>query len=370
MVGFRTVFAALALVVSCGPVIAAGDSYAGLFDVGSRRMQLQTPEFASVREACLAVDADTTWLNIPVIKGLDATEGYGTDRSANEFSWAVMVLGGRSLAGDAAATEMLRELLLVWSDADAFGKTQKEHDAYYSLKRILLPLSVNFSIIRADLTPEEEQQLINWIDPLVRQVDHLFNGDVDLNNHRDLADSVLTVWGAMVGDQVLLAKGHDRYLSTLGQARPDGSVPLETRRGARALWYTRQLLSSLTVIAEAARGQGDDLYGAKIGHATLWTLMSFWLNGINNPVLINAYAGQNYTPGPTIDFRAQDYGFMDVRSNGRHYLAFLEAISSHPSSSLGQRRTIAAFQRLALDERPLIDEFAGGNATCFWGQPR
>ena len=34
--------------------------------------------------------------------------------------------------------------------------------------------------------------------------------------------------------------------------RPDGSLPLETRRGARALWYQRHAIASLVVIAEIA----------------------------------------------------------------------------------------------------------------------
>ncbi|KKC33949.1 alginate lyase family protein [Devosia psychrophila] len=365
----RSTLAAIALASACSAVNAAEARLGGLFDVNERMSQLQAPEFASIKEACLAVAADPAWLNLPVIDALAATEGYGTDRAANDFNWAVMVLGGRALAGDDAATDMLGQLLLTWSAANAFEATQEVQDAYYALKRVMLPVAVSYSIIRPQLDVEDNKQLVDWIDPLVRRVDHLFAGEVDLNNHRDLADSALMVWGAVIGDAQLVAKGMDRYLATLAEARPDGSVPLETRRGSRALWYTRQLLSSLTVMAEVAKGQGNGLYAEKVDQVTIWTMMGFLLNGIHNPVLVNAYAGQNYIPGPSIDFRSQDYGFLQARGNGRHYLAFMEALAAQPPAGLGQQRTAEALQRLGIDERPLIDEFAGGNATCFWGQP-
>ena len=43
----------------------------------------------------------------------------------------------------------------------------------------------------------------------------------------------------------------------------EGALPLETRRGARALWYIRQAITDLSVIAEIYERNGDDLYGLK-----------------------------------------------------------------------------------------------------------
>ena len=57
-----------------------------------------------------------------------------------------------------------------------------------------------------------------------------FDGDVDHNNHRYLADSVLMAWGAYTGDQKFYDIGEKGFMRALGDARADGSLPLETRR--------------------------------------------------------------------------------------------------------------------------------------------
>jgi poly(beta-D-mannuronate) lyase len=261
----------------------------------------------------------------------------------------------------------LKSILLRWARADAFGKTSETHDTYYALKRIMLPVAVAYSILRPSLTAEEDRSLAAWIDPLIRRVDKLFDGDVDFNNHRDLADSVLMVWGAISGDDRLYQKGIDRYAQVLSSARIDGSLPLETRRGSRALWYMRQTLTSMVVMAEVAKGRSTDLYTLADRDVSVWTLFSFLFGGIDNPVLVDAYAAQNYIPGPQPDYRKQDLGFLDRRSNGRHYLANLEAIARPQPGDFDSRRIASAFLEYAADERPLIDEYVGGNATCFWG---
>lgn len=356
-----------------GPVAqAASGGYQGLFDVRERKAFLEQNPASDARKACLAVNADAKWLNIDVIKGLTTTEGYGTDGSANQYAWAVMVLSGRALAGDKRSEEMLKAFLLKWADAAAFSQTEKAHDAYYALKRVMLPTVVGYSIIRDGLSDEEAQKLIAWMDPLVRRADQMFEGSVDYNNHRYLADSVLMTWGSLTGNQDLYQKGLDRFRIILDDARADGSLPLETRRGARALWYMRQSLTSMTVMAEVAAGSQDDLFDATADEdgmkKSMWTILSFWMNGMTNPILVKAYSAQNYIPGPEQDFMKPDFGFLENRGNGRHYLAFLEALAVHQPPNFIQRRAGALLEREAGNERPLIDEFAGGNATCFWRQ--
>jgi len=347
-------------------------SYQGLFDVTARRAFLAQKSSSDARKACLSVDADPKWMDIEIVKGLTTTEGYGTDGSGNQYAFAVMVLSGRALAGDKRAEDMLKRFLLKWADAGAFSKTEKIHDAYYALKRLMLPTVVAFSIIRDGLSDEDKQKLTAWIDPLVRRTDQMFEGSVDYNNHRYLADSVLMAWGSLTGDRALYQKGIDRFHVILDDARADGSLPLETRRGARALWYMRQSLTSMTVMAEIARGAGDDLFDATAtsdgAKKSMWTVLSYWMNGMTNPILVNAYAAENYIPGPEEDFMKPDFGFLENRGNGRHYLAFLEAIAVREPENFPGRRAGALLDREGANERPLIDEFVGGNATCFWRQ--
>lgn len=354
-------------------VLAIGSSYAqakgsGLFDVEARRAALAQPAFTSARAACLALPRDPAWSSLKPIERLKATEGYGTDGSANDYAWAVMVLTGRALAGDAASETFLRDLLLAWAKAKAFADTEVEHDAYYALKRVLLPTVVAFSVLQRGLDEGQNRTLADWIDPLVRKTDRAFDGAVDRNNHRYLADSLLMTWGAVVKDEALYAKGYDRYRAILEEARPDGSLVLETRRGARALWYMRQSLASLTVMAEVAATRGTDLYDLRVGEVNFDRIASYLLNGIVEPNVVMAYASENYIPGGEMDARRQDLGFMTKRSNGRHYMAWTEPLIARDRAGLATKRLKALFVRNIRSDRPLVDEFVGGNATCFWGR--
>jgi poly(beta-D-mannuronate) lyase len=354
-------------VLTAGPSLAQAKPN-GLFDVELRRTALMQPTFANARAACLAVQRDTSWTSLKPIDSLKATEGYGTDGSANDYAWAVMALTGRALAGDAASEGALRDLLLAWAKAGAFEKTEVENDAYYALKRVLLPTAVAYSVLQRGLDEEQRRVLSSWIDPLVRRVDWLFDGTVDHNNHRYLTDSVLMTWGAIIGDEALYAKGYDRYRAVLSETRPDGSLALETRRGARALWYMRQSLSSLTVMAEVAATRGTDLYSLNEGGANFDRILSYLMNGITEPNIVMAYASENYIPGGDEDFRRQDLGFLVKRNHGRHYMAWVEPVLARERPGLSSKRLKALFTRSLRGDRPLIDEFVGGNATCFWGR--
>ncbi|WP_243373953.1 alginate lyase family protein [Microvirga solisilvae] len=354
-------------------VLAAGSSFAqskplGVFDVEQRRAVLAQPASANIRAACLAIPRDPAWNALKPIPGLKATQGYGTDGAANDYAWAVMVLTGRSLAGDLSSEGALRDLLIAWAKANAFSQTEVESDAYYALKRILLPSVVGYSVIQRGLDDEQRRVIAGWLDPLVRKVDYLFDGSVDHNNHRYLTDSVLMAWGAVSEDQTLYEKCLTRYRAILHEARADGSLPLETRRGSRALWYMRQSLASMTVMAEIAATRGDDLYAMSEDGGSFDRVISYTLNGITEPRIVMAYASENYIPGDESDFRKQDLGFLSKRSHGRHYMAWAEAVIARDRPGLATRRLKTLFTRGLRNDRPLIDEFAGGNATCIWGR--
>jgi poly(beta-D-mannuronate) lyase len=348
---------------------ASAGEWKGLFDVQARAEALKTPRYAPIRNACLKIAADGKWARLAPVLGLSTTEGYGSDNRAEDFSWAIMVLSGRALAGDAASRTMLSELMLRWAGVNAFAQTEQVNDAYYALKRQLLPISVAYEILLPSLDEAKANRLKNWIDPLVRRIDRQFDGDVDRNNHRVLADSVLAVWGAITGDEAMMRKGLSRYETVLSETRADGTLALEARRGARALWYQRQTLSSMVVLAETAKGAGIDLYSeaSPEGH-DLATLIGALMNGLNAPVLVAVYSAENYIPGPEKNYLKPDLGFLETRGHGRHYMAWSEA-AIHAGNGIAYQRLNSLFSRSIAKQRPLIDEFAGGNATCFWGQP-
>ncbi len=360
--------AMLAATVAATPAAAVSPPGIVYFDPASRTAELARPDRAVAREACLAIPRDPAWADLPPLAALEPTEGYGSDNRSAPFAWAVMVLGGRALGGDEAARADLVRLLTRWAEADALAATPTGHDPAYALKRTLLPTIVAYAIVRPGLPDGERRRIDDWLGGLVPRVDARFDGDVDHNNHRYLADSVLMAWGALVGDDALYRQGLERYRSALADARDDGSLPLEARRGARALWYTRHALTSLVVMAEIARAHGDDLYGVSVGGRSFDLVLSFLTSGLASPLLVETYAAANVIPGPSDDFRTQDLGFLAERAHGRNYMAFVEAIRLLPPRTAPRRLIGQRFDTRTAAERPLIDDYVGGNATCFWAQ--
>jgi poly(beta-D-mannuronate) lyase len=230
---------------------------------------LQQAAYAAVKRACLA-EAIALPKDAPrPFDALQPTAAYGSDHRAQEFSWQVMVMTGRALAGDAVSEAALRQILAEWAKADALMQTAPAQDSYYALKRAVLPLILGFAVIRDGWMDEAEAGFVHaWIDRLVRKMDHSFGGDVDHNNHRYLTDSVLMAWGSLNDDAALYAKGRAGYLYALEQATAEGVLPLEARRGSRAGWYLRHALASLTVMAAIAEARGDAL----LPHRRPWPL--------------------------------------------------------------------------------------------------
>lgn len=343
-----------------------------LFDVNERKKQLQTKEYSEIKKYCMALETKQPDDKMPEpIMGLKATKGYGTDKSLNDFTWAIMIHGGRSLSGEETSTSLLKETYLKWANANALNETEQTHDAYYALKRALLPIIVSYTIIHDDLNKDEQKIIENWITPLVQKIDFKFDGDVDHNNHRYLADSVLTLWGDIIDDKELYKKGKERFEITFDQMDKEGGLPLETRRGSRALWYMRQSLSNLTLIAEVYKNNGENLYDLRKDGKSFPLLTNYFVSAVNAPLMVLEESSANHIPGPSDYFLNQDMGMLTTRGGKRHYMAFVYPyIQAYGDEELSSIRLQALAEKTAFKQLPLIDDFMGGNTTCFWGKPK
>lgn len=131
----------------------------------------------------------------------------------------------------------------------------------------------------------------------------------------------------------------------------------------------RQSLSNLTLIAKVAESTGQGLFDLEKNEKSLALMMNYYLGAIDNPLYVLGESAENYIPGPSDDFLTQDLGMLELRGHGRHYMAFAELYLSH-KDGFSARRLRALMNEDIIKDRPLIDEFSGGNATCFWGEPQ
>jgi len=313
----------------------------------------------------------------PVMALRTPDSGGSTDVRSEPFAWTVMNAAAAAFGLDeTAARTALIDNLRRWADSGALSELGDHHDStYYSLERTLLPTIVAFSLVRPhpDLAPSERRLIERWLNRLVRlrgveRPEHSYGSVADRNNHRLLRNSVDMAWGAHRGDDGLFRKGIEAFALALGQMRADGSLPLETARGWKALWYQRHAVASLVVIAEMAAVQGYDLYAIEVDGRSLHRAVEFLAAAVEEPELVWPYAAENRNPGRFGNYRVQDLTFMRRRGHGRHYMAWLEAYRARFPERPAAERLWRLLHEFDARPRPLIDDYSGGNATCLFAR--
>jgi len=330
-------------------------------DLATRRAALQS--LSEETRASLCGDARNNWPTHGVQRNIG-----GNSQVAQTLALTMMEAAARYLAeADAKARDAIVANLRRFADGDALSRLVEPVTVnhFYNLDRTLLPTIVSFAAIQNDPGVDREAvaAIRRWLDRLVRWRGPERSSDPtrpsSRNNHRYLRDSVTMAWGATIGDNALFFTGIDRFRIALEQMRADGSLPLETDRGSRALFYQRHAVSSLVAIAEMAAAQGYDLYAmrSRDGH-DLHQMIRFLVDGIDDPTILAPYT------------EARQYlGFLDRRGHDRHYMAWFEAYRARfPESDL-TRRLAAQIRGNGSFEEPLLDEYAGGSMTCLFADP-
>ncbi|GBD44092.1 Polysaccharide lyase [bacterium HR40] len=348
-----------------------------LFVRDERLAQLRRLEPGAREQLCGA--QESTWPSYRARTTVRRVEGYGGDEKSEPFAWAVMRAAADAFGtGDGEAKAALVGLLRRWADGRALTKLEADDPAsHYVVERTLLPTIVAYGLVVRDdpEVPAETRALIDdWLAGLVARTREyrirLRSEDISArNNHAYLAASVLIAWGALVGDPGLVETAVAVYRRAIVDMRPDGSLPLETMRGARALWYQRHAIASLVTIAQIAEVQGIDLWDYRVGERDIHRAVQFLLDAIADPKLVWPYAQQNVNPGPSSNWLVQDLGFLKRRGHGRHYMAWAEIYMARFPEREESQRLASVLARFEPEFRPMIDEYSGGNTSCFFYRP-
>jgi len=376
--------------LSCGALLAAGVALSALaeppeletfqvtrpdallFDRAARRSTLAAMPPSQRELMCGAGEGG--WPRHGVVQNV-----YNGKQPGEGFALTMMVAAAAAFGtDDGAAAEAAVSNLRRWADGDALSRFKENPAAsmYYNLDRTLLPVIVTFSLVRdhPGMAASDRERIEAWLDDLVWRRGPGRERDPDLtssqNNHRYLSDSVTMAWGILRGDDQGFRAGVEAYVAALGQMREDGSLPLETARGSRALSYQRHAITSLVAIAEMAAAQGYDLYGIEGPDGqSIHRAIAFLLDGIDQTSRVWPYAQENDNPRAYRNYKVQDLGFMTSRGHGRHYMAWTEAyLARFPKTGLADRLR-QALAEFGPAEPPLIDDYSGGNMSCFFAPP-
>jgi hypothetical protein len=344
-----------------------------LVDPTVRAKQLRHADPVLVKRFCPSILQATSPTDLTPharFQGGMLTSSVG-DRSAMPFTGFVMSGAAAALAGDKASGEAAVDALARWAAANAVselndgGPDKINTNALFSARRMLMGLLPAWAILRQTNPPVEAtaKGIDLWLAQRVADSD-VATGPIatrsqetslsNRNYHRLMREAVAMAHGSLTGDAASFRRGPRALVGALREMRTDGSLPLETARGPRALWHQRIAVSTLLMIAEMGKAQGLDLYGMEVDGKRLKRAIDFLLQAIAEPEALAPYAPER-----------QDLTFAESKTDGRHQMAWFEPwyrrVGIDPMTTGELPASLFA-------NRPLIDELAGGATTCFFAR--
>lgn len=146
-----------------------------------------------------------------------------------------------------------------WARADALrGPNSAQGD--FERKWGAITYALAFAEARSAADPAAQARITDWLRSMGQDVRQDYDGPPSIaalprraNNHAYWAALSASTVAIAIGDTELFDWGMLRFLKALDDIGPDGLLPLELRRGARALEYHRFALEPLLMLALIAR---------------------------------------------------------------------------------------------------------------------
>lgn len=228
-------------------------------------------------------------------KSVPDPERKKADRAAaaplQAFEAAVLDQSDHYLAtGSKEAAQCAIGLLKHWAAEGALlGEFNRQGDAHRRWG--LVGLSIAFLVARqsADIDPAEAAKIGAWLGMVGRRVQDGYPHSRLQNNHLYWAAAAAVTSGIAANDRPLFDWGVASARIGIEQISADGVLPLEVKRGAKALGYHSFALTGLVLVAEFAGPNGVDLYAES--NAALSRLANLVLANMNDSSQIDRLAG-------------------------------------------------------------------------------
>ena len=270
---------------------------------------------------------------LPVIK-VEAPPGYGLDNrfnfALNKFENFKRPCGG----GNVEACENVKRVILDWAKADAAQrKGPSDHEAKHWNDTLTInlyiasPMMAGYSFAKQRITvPDEEDKIIkDWFKKIVKKNQHLMYklglykqgtqaAGVPRSAHNHALSSAISHMqlGILLNDNKLFKKAFKNYENAIKYQRKDGSMPIETRRGGRAIFYQGRAMTALTTIAIIAENQGYNIWDYEYKGKNFHNIVKFFIDFTENNEIVFKYAKEMKAPGPAKNYKVQD---LDSRSS-------------------------------------------------------
>jgi len=265
----------------------------------------------------------------PILK-VKAPIGYGLD---DRYDYALSKFSNFTFpcsGGNIEACEYVKKTILNWAKADAAKRTgPSDHEGRHWNDTLTVNLYVASPMLAAysfakqvlNVSQEEDRIIKNWFKKIVKKNQHLLYGKTYDNggamgtpkrahNHALSSAVAHMALGVLLDDNILFRKAFRNYEAAIRYQRKDGSMPIEVRRGGRAMFYQGRAMNALAVIAIIAEHQGYNIWELDFKGKNYHNLVKFFLDFSENNQIVFKYAKENRFPGP-----AKNYKVQDLKSN-------------------------------------------------------
>ena len=271
----------------------------------------------------------------PIGYGLDDRYDYALSRFTN-FTFPCS-------GGNIEACEHVKNTILSWAKADAakrIGPSDHEgrhwNDTLTVNLYVASPMLAAYSFAKQVISiPQEDDRIIkDWFKKIVKKNKHLLYGKTydyggasgtpkRAHNHALSSAVAHMQLGILIDSDKEFKKAFRNYESAIRYQRKDGSLPIEVRRGGRAMFYQGRAMNALAVIAIIAEHQGYNIWELDFKGKNYHNLVKFFIDFTENNELVFKYAKENRSPGP-----AKNYKVQDLKSNSGSNWGWLYAYAS------------------------------------------
>jgi len=262
----------------------------------------------------------------PILK-VKAPKGYGLDdrfdNTLDKFSNFSRPCSG----GNKEACENVKRIILEWAKADAAKRTgPSDHEGRHWNDTLSVNLYIASPMLAAysfakqvvDVPNEEDQLIKKWFKKIVKKNEHLMYDRIYKKNtqatgvpkraHNHALSSAIAHMelGVLLNDEKLFRKAFKNFEAAIKHQRKDGSLPIEVRRGGRAMFYQGRAMNALAVIAIIAENQGYNIWDYEYKGKNYHNLVKFFIDFTENNEIVFKYAKEMKSPGPAKDYKIQD----------------------------------------------------------------
>ena len=296
----------------------------------------------------LYISPDTHYVR-PVLK-VKAPAGYGLD---DRFDHALGKFEDFSFpcsGGNIEACENVKKVILEWANANAAKRTGPSdgegrhwNDTLTVNLYTASPMMAAYSFAKQTINISEEEDGIikEWFKKLVKKNEHLMynysnyksgSGAVGTPKraHNHALSSAISHMqlGILLGDDKLFRTAFKNFKAAIIYQRKDGSMPIETRRGGRAMFYQARAMNALAVIALIAENQGYNVWDYEHKEKNYHNIVKFFIDFTENNEIVFEYAKSMKHPGPAKNYKKQDLNSRSSSNWGWLY-AYVSRFPDH-----------------------------------------